>query len=231
MGIPILGYHKVGSEAEFGRRLNIEPCRLEDHVRFFARRGYRFVTGRALAGDWPARTVVFTFDDGFAGAVHEGSSVLERHKAVGTFYVVTRLVGEVSSWPGESAFPLADWAALRAAAARGHEIGNHTQTHARLEELPPEVQLAEIAGASEDLEREGLGGGSFCLPYGSYSSETKDLLVSAGVSVVMSTRKGVAQPGDDRLLLPRVFVAFGDSLPLLMYRIWVLPVLRKKKRA
>lgn len=229
MRLPILGYHKVGSEADTGRRLNIDPARLDSHVRFFSRRGYRFVTGNELADGWPARSVAFTFDDGFAAAVEHGLEALSRHGGRGTVYVVTDQVGGVSSWPGEQPFPLASWDQLRAAAAQGHEVGNHTMTHARLSELDPTAQLAEIQGAAAALAREGLGEGSFCLPYGSYGAETRAILEQAGYRVGMSVRKAVATEADDRLLLPRIFIAFGDGLPGLIYRIWVRPMLAKSR--
>ena len=225
MRIPILGYHKVGESATFGRRLNIEPERLESHVRFFARRGCQFVRVRDLADGWHPKRVAFTFDDGFQGAVELGLPCLTRHGGVGTVYVVTDLVGATSTWPGENAYPLAGWEALRAAAGNGHEVGNHTRTHARLGELSPELQRDEIAGAAVALAREGLEGGSFCLPYGSSSDETRGVLEECGVKVCVTIRKAIARDTDDRLALPRVFVAYGDALPLLLYRLYLRPLI------
>ncbi|HLK14704.1 MAG TPA: polysaccharide deacetylase family protein [Fimbriimonadaceae bacterium] len=225
MRVPILGYHKVGAVSEFGRRLNVEASRLDTHVRFFARRGYRFVCARELARDWKPKRVAFTFDDGFQGAVELGLPCLERHGGVGTVYVVTGQVGGASRWLGEEEYPLAGWDALRAAAAKGHEVGNHTRTHARLGELDPDTQAREVRGATEDLEREGLPGGSFCLPYGSSSPETREILRGAGYQVCVTIRKAIAQDTDDPLALPRIFVAYGDALPLLLYRLYVRPKL------
>lgn len=232
MRIPILGYHKVGPVDMYGRRLNVEAARLESHVRFFARRHFRFLTGKELANQWPTRSIVFTFDDGFVGAIEDGLSVLERYGARGTAYVVTDLVGKKSSWPGGEDFPLSDWAALKSAAARGHEIGNHTRTHPRLAELGIEEQFSEIQGAAEALEVANLAGGSFCLPYGSYSDATPSILARANVSICMSVRKGIASDSDDRLLLPRVFVPYSDALPLLLYRLYLRPLIpRRSKRS
>ena len=228
MRIPILGYHKVGEAATFGRRLNIEPGRLESHVRFFARRGCQFVRVGDLADEWHPKRVAFTFDDGFEGAVELGLPALKKHGGVGTVYVVTDLVGGKSLWPGENAYPLADWEALRVAASHGHEVGNHTRTHARLGELTPERQRAEIAGAAATLARERLEGGSFCLPYGSSSDETRGVLEECGVKVCVTIRKSIARDSDDRLGLPRVFVAYGDALPLLLYRLYLRPLIPKR---
>ncbi|MHB8636946.1 MAG: polysaccharide deacetylase family protein [Fimbriimonadaceae bacterium] len=228
MRIPILGYHKVGAKAVYGRSLNIEVDRLDSHVRFFSRRGRRFVRVDELAAAWQPKCVAFTFDDGFVGAVEQGLPCLERHGAVGTVYVVTDLVGHTSRWPGEQTYPLAAWDALRAASHRGHEVGNHTRSHPRLAELSPQRQIEEISGAATALAREGLAGGSFCLPYGSFSAQTQGLLQDAGVKVCVTTRKAIACDADDRLALPRVFVAYGDALPLLLYRLYLRPLIPRR---
>jgi peptidoglycan/xylan/chitin deacetylase (PgdA/CDA1 family) len=116
------------------------------------------------------------------------------------------------------------------AAARGHEVGNHTRSHARLGEIDEARQVAEIRGAAEMLVRENLAGGSFCLPYGSYSDCTESVLRLADVTVAMSVRKAVATDADNRLLLPRIFVAYGDALPMLLYRIYIRPHIPKRRR-
>ncbi len=230
MRIPILGYHKIGTVATYGRRLNVEASRLESHVRFFARRRFRFLTGKELVNPWPNRAIAFTFDDGFVGAIEDGLPRLERYGARGTLYVVTDLIGKKSSWPGGEDFPLSDWDDLRSAATRGHEIGNHTRTHPRFAELGEEEQFSEIHGAAEALAAANLAGGSFCLPYGSYSDATPSVLKKAGVSICMSVRKGVATDADDRLMLPRVFVPYSDALPMLLYRIYLRPLIPRRRK-
>lgn len=223
MPLPILCYHKVGLEAEEGRRLNISPGRLGAHVRYFARRGFRFVRARDLAGDWPRRAVCLTFDDAYASTLDNGVPVLEEQGAVATLFAVSSLVGASSAWDGERARPLADWDALRHAQARGFEIGNHTASHPRCTELAPEAFADEFAAAEETLRREGIEAGSFCYPYGARDDATRAVLASCGVAVALGLGKRAATPGDDRLALPRIVVAFSDALPKLLYKLHVRP--------
>jgi peptidoglycan/xylan/chitin deacetylase (PgdA/CDA1 family) len=227
MRTPILCYHKVGPASEEGRRLNVEPARLASHAAFFARRGYRFVLARELAEDWYGRQVCFSFDDAYVSAATYGAEALERAGARGTFYAVTSLVGKASDWDEDAARPLADLELLKALVGRGHEIGNHTATHVHLDRESTERQRSEIVDAHEWLVGAGLAPASFCFPYGGLTSETPALVASVGYRVGLSLRKGVSTDGDDRTVLPRVVVAYSDSLPSLLYKLTLRPLLRR----
>ncbi len=224
--IPILCYHKVGPARELGRRLNIEPDRLESHVRFFARRGYQSVLARDLGRPINAKSVCFTFDDGFAATLRWAPEILERHGLRGCFYVVTDRVGLTSQWEGGEDLPLAGWPELRRAAAKGHEIGNHTATHPRLADFPNAG--AEIERAQKRLLSEGLPAGAFCYPYGSLPSQAPELLAVCGIQVGLSLNKGLAGSGSPLATLPRITVAYSHSLPALLYRLYLRFGLLKK---
>lgn len=62
--------------------------------------------------------ISLTYDDGLANQLDVAMPALEARGMTGTFYLNTR-----ASWMRER---VADW---RAAALRGHEIGNHTASH------------------------------------------------------------------------------------------------------
>lgn len=227
MRLVLLCYHKVGTEIQEGRRLNVDPRRLDSHIRFFRRRGYRFVRASELS-TWPAeRTVCFTFDDGFVSTLDHGVPVFDRHGLPMTIYAVADRVGESSLWEGDKARPLAPWDRLLEAHRAGHEIGNHTSTHPRLGELSLDEQVAEIKRCGEVLRSRGLEHGSFCYPYGSLNGESRAALEAAGYSVGMALGKCPPRPDDLTTALPRIVVAFGDGLPLLMYKLYVRPHLKK----
>lgn len=223
MTLPILCYHKVGPITEEGRGLNIEPGRLESHGRFFARRGHRFLLAKDLADEWPNRAVCFTFDDAYCSTLTHGVEAMRRAGGVGSIYAVTSLVGGTSEWDAGRERPLANWDQLLVAQAAGFEIGNHTRTHARLGDLSLEGQAAEIEAAQAALLAHGLDSGSFCLPYGSHNLETRAAMTQAKVAVGLALSRRPAKPDDDRLLLPRIVVAYGDGVPKLLYKIHVRP--------
>ncbi len=225
MRLPILCYHKVGPESEEGRRLNVSPERLRDHVRYFKRRGRAFVTAGSLASSWPSRGVCLTFDDAYLSAVVHGLPVLREEGVVATLYAVTAHVGGASGWDGEAARPLADWPALVEAAQAGFEIGNHTAHHLRMSEASGEVCAQELQEASEALAAHGLQVRSFCYPYGAWTATARNAVAATGCPVALSLGKRVATRSDDRLALPRLVVSYSDALPKLLYKLWLRPLL------
>lgn len=231
MSLPILCYHRVGPLAEEGRRLNVEPADLAAQVGFFRRRGYRFVLARELADSWPEHAVCLTFDDGYVSTLTYGFETLRSLDVRASVYVVTSLVGRESAWDEGHERPLAGWEALKEAHRDGFEVGNHTRTHARLGELAVEEQIAEIEGAARDLVEQGLPGATLCLPYGSHNDVTTEAMKRSGAPVGLALSRRPARASDDRLLLPRIVVAYGDRLAGLLYRLYVrpnLPTLRRR---
>lgn len=223
--LPVLCYHKVGPAAEEGRFLNVEPRRLDSHVRFFARRGHAFLAARDLAAPWPSKGVCLTFDDAYASTLEHGVPVLSRHGAAASLFAVASLVGLASDWDGERARPLADWDRLREAQRAGFEIGNHSSTHFRFAELDEAACAREVADAHRTLLDEGLHPGSFCYPYGSRGPAAQRALASGPYRVALLLGKRIARETDDRLGLPRIVVGYSDGLPKLLYKLHVRPLL------
>lgn len=128
-------------------------------------------TERAVTADGavqiPAETYyeALTFDDGpRQGTTDRLLDGLRERGAGATFF----LVGERAAQCPEL---------VRRMHAEGHQIGNHTWSHVRLEGASPDVIRKEI-GRSEALLEGLLGGEDYWLrpPYGLISSETKSLV-------------------------------------------------------
>lgn len=229
--LPILCYHKVGPLAQEGRRLNIEPETLETHVRYFVKKGRRFARTGDLENGIPAGAVCFTFDDAYVSTMTNAVEILSRHRVWGTFFAVPGMVGGESVWDVGEARPLAGWGALIAAQTEGMEIANHTMNHVDLTTLPMAQQAAEFEAAEDMLIQNGLGGRSICFPYGRFNSGTLAAMDREGCKVGLALGRRPAKPTDDLRCLPRIVVAYSDSLPKLLYKIHLrpkLPSLRKR---
>lgn len=225
MSLPILCYHKVGDEATEGRWLNIHPDRLRQHIRFFKRRGRSFVTAGELAGALPTNAVCLTFDDAYCSMMQNGLTVLRGERVTASIYIVAGKVGTESHWDGERAAKLSDWPEILAAASEGFEIGNHTHSHADLSLLTQDQQLAEFTECQSALEGHGVRAASTAFPFGKFNDQTRGAAERAGIQVGLALGKRIATESDDRLRLPRIILSYGDTIPMLMYKLWVRPKL------
>lgn len=224
----ILCYHKVGPQAEEGRFLNVEPVDLARQARFLSRLGYvgRKLDDKSIFDN--QRSVVFTFDDAYASTLHHAPEILERYGISGVFFAVT---GKTESdWDGDRARPLADPALLKAAAERGHEIGNHSHTHRHLATLTAAEQAEELTKAHARLERLGIHATSVCYPYGSFNHNTLIAADALGYRHGVSLVKGWAHSTAPRLALPRIVIAYSDGMAGFVYRVFVRPKLRRAAR-
>jgi len=227
VGLVALCYHKVGTEAAEGRRLNIHPDRLDCHIRHFKRRGYRFIRGSEAVHWFDEKAVCFTFDDGFASTLENGAPIFERNEVPMTVYIVSEKVGRTSDWAGETPRPLAGWSSLAELQDMGHEIGNHSASHPRFAELQVPEQVEQIVRCRDAMIEQGLRSESFCYPYGSLAPESPGAVAKSGYKVGMALGKRLPKPTDSFLAIPRIVVAYGDGLPLLLYKLHVKPLLKR----
>ena len=146
--------------------------------------------GPTLRHTGDSSIVALTFDDGPNPAVTpELLDLLERHNAHGTFFQIGQRV---------RAFP----ALAREISLRGHTIGNHTDTHARLTFLSPERIRQELRSCNEALEA--AAGRTVCWmrpPYGYRGPQLEPTVrrQGDGIRVVMwsaSARDWKVQPAE-----------------------------------
>lgn len=221
--VAVLCYHKVGSQEQEGRWINVSPQTLSAHIEFFKRRNYAVVPPIDLAKTLPKRAICLTFDDAYVSTVENGLPILLHHQVPATFYAVTKYIGGPSAWVAPDAAPLADWPELKRAAEHGIEIGNHTHSHLRLSELDRDGQRAEIEKCTWILRERGFEPQTFCLPFGAYNQESAAAIADAGFPVGFTVEKRWVRESDDRRLLPRFAMSYGDAVPQMLYKLFIRP--------
>ena len=183
--------------------------------------GYRAVPLSAVA-DWleggprpPERSVVLTFDDGFADFESEAVPILLERGWTPTVFLPSGRIGAHEDWRGAHRDParrLLDWDQVRALAARGIEFGGHTVTHPDLTELPLDELADEIRGARDRIEAElGVAPTSFAPPYG-HSNARVIAEVRRWYRVSVGTRLDRVARGDDPCDLPRIEMHYFRDL-------------------
>lgn len=180
MRVPILCYHRIEAPpASNPTDSNFtDPSLFAEQMAMLAERGYLGVTVDAIVrwqrgdGTLPSRAIGITFDDAYASVPQHAIPVLERLGWTATIFAVSTQLGGTNLWDhGAPVASLLDAAALSALAARGHEIGSHSQYHQRLTELSDARLDSELLRSRATLESSlGLPVNSFAFPYGSHNA-------------------------------------------------------------
>ena len=212
----VLCYHAV-VEGE-PQRLAVRRETLESQLGSLLRRGYRAVTATD-AVERRGRLLHVTFDDAYRSVVGVLPLLAELGVPATIFactdyardgrpFDVPELLDDAAADP--TAFATMDWAALRAAAFGGVEIGSHTVSHPHLPELSDAEVARELRDSKVELEDE-LGSACRYLayPYGEEDDRVRAAARRAGydAAFAVESRRGRS----DRFGLPRLAVYRHDT--------------------
>lgn len=214
--LPILCYHNVATpppDARF-KLLYVSADSFERQLWSLRRLGLRGVSisegMTRLRSGTTKGYVAFTFDDGYADTLTTAAPLMRRYGFTATCYVVSDAVGTYNHWDAEylrerktlmSRKQLDQWLAA------GMEVGSHSCSHPRLNELPHDTALYEIAESRAALRNMlGVPVEHFAYPFGQFTADTVELVRRAGYSSAVTVLPGVARRSDDRLRLPRILV-------------------------
>jgi peptidoglycan/xylan/chitin deacetylase (PgdA/CDA1 family)/glycosyltransferase involved in cell wall biosynthesis len=218
----ILMYHAVAAPGEPAGCYIVPLSRFKRQMAWLKFAGYRVLRFEDLL-DYkrehrlpPGRSVVLTFDDGYADNRHLAFPILSAHGFSAIFFLVTGAVGGKNVWDtsGELAGrSLLSWTDIRELLKAGMEIGAHTRHHVALPRVSHEEAVQEIAGSRADLERElGQRIRAFAYPYGLLDAATSDAVARAGFDGACCSRSGSNDPVISSYLLRRLEVRGTDSI-------------------
>lgn len=146
-----------------------------------------------------SRSVVITFDDGFADfATAALPSLRERGLAV-TLFLATGLLG--------AGRYMLDWSQLAELHAAGVELGGHSHTHPQLDTLSPGDAREEVVRCKTLLE-ETLGAPveTFAYPHGYSSPRLRRLVHEVGYRGACAVKDAFSSEEDDELALARLML-------------------------
>ncbi|MFA5984821.1 MAG: polysaccharide deacetylase family protein [Methylococcaceae bacterium] len=162
----------------------------------------------------PSKTVLITFDDGYANNM-PAFELLAKLGLVASWFVVTHDIGKLSSW-SDSDTPknqLLSKAQLWDMQKAGMEIGSHTQTHARLTQVPKQQLAIELCHSKDCLSALlGQSITSFAYPYGLYNQDIVLATKAAGYDVGFTTQTGFGLIKQNLLEVRRISIMADDSL-------------------
>jgi peptidoglycan/xylan/chitin deacetylase (PgdA/CDA1 family) len=233
--VPVLAYHLIDDapntffHGRYTRAMTVGVEAFDGQMEALRAYGYRTVSPydlyRAMAGvgELPARSVILTFDDGYADNYNNVFPVLKRHGFTATFFVITDMIGHrgYMTWP--------ELARMRAA---GMFIESHTVTH------PPLASIAVVAARKEltksrGVLRQKLGVDSrvLCYPFGSYNAQIMKEARAAGYIMAFTTQPGRLMRPQDVFALPRVGVGRRATTSAFLRSLTTAPVRRGQEMA
>ncbi|MEP7188197.1 MAG: polysaccharide deacetylase family protein [Roseiflexaceae bacterium] len=209
--MPIITYHAIGAGPP---PVWTSPQMFDSHLAAFAAQGYRTVTLAALLDalrggpPLPKRSLVLTFDDGYQSIYDYVWPRLRARGFGATVFLISDYCGRDNRWPGQPntmpTAPLLTWEQIAELAADGCEFGAHTRTHPALPTLPPAMVEEEIVVSKDVIcEHTGQAVRSFCYPYGA-ANPAVCTVVRRCFDGAVGTELGLARPGCDPFLLPRL---------------------------
>ena len=229
--VTVLCYHGIQPLAEPGglAPFLVSPENFESQLDTLLAAGYSFIgpadflafhRGQKI---FPPKTILLTFDDGFADLESFVLPRLLARNLPAIAFVVTERLGQTNLWDverGAPAVPLLDVEGLRRIAAQGMAIAAHTRTHPRLRGLDDEALDAEIAGSENDLQRLGFPTlGLFAYPFGANDRRVRNGAKRSGMAIGFTIKAGSARARGNAFSVPRIMVAGTDDAATLMRRI------------
>jgi len=218
--LPILSYHNIDRAPSGIRlaRLYVSPEQFNRQMWTLRRLGLRGVSvsdGLAALGSNGGRgSVILTFDDGYVDNLEHAAPILQKYGFSATCYVVAERIGSHNVWDSDYlgvSKPTMNRKQLDAWLAAGMEIGSHTCTHPRLDQLDSATAAHEIEHSRSVLTTLlGVPIEHFCYPYGRFNEATAELVKRAGYRSAVATLRGIARRADDVFRLPRASI-HGDG--------------------
>jgi peptidoglycan/xylan/chitin deacetylase (PgdA/CDA1 family) len=227
--LPILSYHNIGASPPGSRfkLLYVTPRRFEAQLRSLHRLGLRGVSigegVRRLHQTGRTGCVALTFDDGYADNLTNALPLLLKYGFTATCYLVSNAIGSYNHW--DAAYlserkQLMHHGQIREWLAAGMEIGSHSCSHPKLEDLDDAAAGAEIADSRHALQSAfDVPVDHFAYPYGRFRPSTAELVRRAGYRSAVSLLRGVAGESDDLFGLPRIFVNGDHGMAKFLLRI------------
>jgi len=226
--IPILMYHSISGSADrlhgyYG--ITTTPAIFAAQMESLHASGFRTCSlGEAIdqlngAASTASKSVVLTFDDGYADFYRQAFPVMNRFGFTATVFLPTAFIsGQRVQFLQKDCLT---WSEVRELHQNGIRFGSHTVTHPRLRELSTGAINDELVNSKNVIEEKlGAAADSFAYPYAfpqadaNFKRVLRELLQEAGYQNGVSTIVGRASRKSDPLFIERLPVNSFDDLAL-----------------
>jgi len=183
--IPIIAYHKISEEKEFGLT-TISPNKFNLQLNILKEAGYHSITFRDIdqGKNLPQKPIIITFDDGYESVFDNALPLMQKHGFNGVVYIITDYIGKYNTWEPVSfqqKYKHLSLLQINALQEEGFEIASHGKTHRYLPSLGDGAVYDEVSQSKNvltDLVGEKIT--SFCYPYGRANKRIENIVSKAG---------------------------------------------------
>ncbi len=225
MKVPVLLYHKIdlpSADVKI-RGAFTYPRKFERQISYLKKKGFNFHTAGELIkfylinGEFPKKSVVVTFDDGWKDNYTNALPILKKYGAKATIFLVPSCVGKTTdkvTAEGEgSREHLSESDILEMSESRVFEFASHSFNHKLFHQISNEeieFELTESKKYIENLTNKQCS--VFAYPAGFFTDYAKKALKNIGYEAAFSTVYG-AEDNLDIFALNRIEILRRDSFP------------------
>lgn len=218
--IPVLAYHQVDVEFEFGVN-TVSPRTFESQIRFIAEQGYTSITPACLVqaitshSALPRRPILITFDDGYENFHTYAYPILKKYGMTATVFMLAGYIGRLNAWDVRRGLKRPKHLSglqIKVLFQNGIGFGSHGLHHRFLTHCSRPEAITELEGSKsrlEDILHHPVQ--SFAYPYGSVNSETADMVQSAGYRIAFSLNPFPELSPDAVFRFPRLGIYRCDT--------------------
>jgi peptidoglycan/xylan/chitin deacetylase (PgdA/CDA1 family) len=218
--LTVLLYHRIGPGVGKGHpELTIAPEDFRAQMDWLSRNKYQTVSIEGLLNRriarLPERSVMITFDDGYADLADHAFPVLRQHEFHALVFTPTAFIGGYNEWDVRTGSPrheLLRAAQISAWSACGIEFGSHSRSHRDLTTLEGTALAEETATSKSELDKLLKSQvTAFAFPFGRYDDRSLTA-IRATYRVAFTTEEGRNDDAADLHLLHRTMVQPTDNM-------------------
>lgn len=227
----ILNYHSISAyrNVKYHRHFTIDPQLFNLHMNYLQENNFKVINLAEFYETIQApittnhKTIVLTFDDGYADSCIQAYPILKKCRFSATFFLISSLIDskETFPWLCEPLFPRGgnlplSMGQISKMIKGGMDFGSHTNSHRRLTQLSQKQAFAEIQRSKtyiQDLLGREIN--SFSYPYGSWSDfdrSHQEMVRKAGYGVGVTSIYGSNNAKSNPFSLKRIPVYGNDDL-------------------
>jgi peptidoglycan/xylan/chitin deacetylase (PgdA/CDA1 family) len=222
--VPVLFYHKIDKPTPDVkiRGAFTAPARFAKQMSYLKRHGFNFLTASEMIrhyrqqGEFPARSISITFDDGWKDNYTHAFPVLKKLGIPATIFLVPSVIGQMSDKvvaEGENKREHLSANEIVEMSNGGIEFGSHSLNHVHLHKTSPEETHTEIYNSKKQIENLVQKPCEvFSYPAGFFTDEVEKMVEGAGYIGAFSTVYG-DNDSVDLYSMNRIEILRRDSRP------------------